>query len=367
MAQNTVKQQYYERFSASQRFEHMVLLVTFAGLAITGIPQRYATADWSRFIIGAMGGIESVRFIHRVLATLLMAESIYHGGVLTYKIFVLGQRAIMIPTIKDAKDVIQWILFNLGLRKEHPHLPRYNFGEKAEYLAVVWGTVVMVITGFMMWNPIATAEFLPGGLIPAAKAAHSGEALLAVLSIITWHMYNVHFKRFNKSMFTGKLSREEMLEEHGEELDDIESGKVKIQVPAEVIAKRKRVFWPYAIIVAVVLVAGLFYFVTFEETSIDTIPPSEIVVFAPDNLLDIEGDPQLGAAVWSTQRCAFCHGENAQGTTTAPALKGTDLTVVEFFRQVRRGGGEMPAFRKGDIPNPYILHIWTWLTEENNS
>ena len=121
--------------------------------------------------------------------------------------------------------MLTWIAFNLGLRKEHPHLPRYNFGEKAEYLAVVWGTIVMAITGFMMWNPITTTRFLPGSVIPAARAAHGAEAVLAVLSIIIWHMYNVHIKRFNKSMWTGKLSREAMEEEHAEELDAHHAGR----------------------------------------------------------------------------------------------------------------------------------------------
>ena len=106
--------------------------------------------------------------------------------------------------------LIQWIAFNLGIRHSHPHLPKYNFGEKAEYLAVVWGTLVMVGTGFMLWNPIATTSVLPGEVVPAALAAHSGEALLAVLSILTWHMYNVLFKRFNRSIFTGRLEHDAM-------------------------------------------------------------------------------------------------------------------------------------------------------------
>ena len=75
----------------------MILLVTFIGLALTGLPQKYASEPWAQSMIVALGGIESARIIHRFLATLLMAEAIYHGGVLSYKLFVLGQRATMIP------------------------------------------------------------------------------------------------------------------------------------------------------------------------------------------------------------------------------------------------------------------------------
>ncbi|MCZ7666212.1 MAG: hypothetical protein M5U34_02700 [Chloroflexi bacterium] len=59
--------------------------------------------------------------------------------------------------------------------------------KKIEYWAVIWGTAVMILTGFTLWNPIAITQFLPGQFIPAAKTAHSAEALLAVLSIVVWH------------------------------------------------------------------------------------------------------------------------------------------------------------------------------------
>jgi cytochrome b subunit of formate dehydrogenase len=353
----------YQRFTASQRFEHMVLLVTFSGLALTGLPQKFAAQAWAQQMIALMGGIESVRIIHRVLATILMAECIYHGGVITYKLFVLGRRATMLPGLRDLRDVRDWILFNLGLKAEHPHLPRYNFGEKAEYLAVVWGTVVMVITGFMLWNPIATTRVLPGTVIPAARSAHSNEALLAVLAIVIWHMYNVHIKRFNRSMFTGKLAREAMEEEHGEELAAIEQGvPQQPEIPEEIIARRHRRFWPYAIVVTITLTVGLILFITFEDSAIQTIPRREVQVFAP-NIEIIEGDPVVGASLWPTLRCAMCHGDKAGGMGDAPALQGTDLTFDDFYQQVREGAGEMPAFGPGEIPDAYLLHLWAWLTE----
>src|SRR3990172_8977642 len=180
MATKTRKQQ-YTRFAPSQRLEHFLLLVSMIGLFVTGLPQRYAEHQWAKTAIELMGGIESVRIIHRFMAILLIGESIYHAGVLSYKVFVLGSRLTMIPTLRDARDAWDFVMYNLGLEGKHPHMPRYNFGEKAEYLAVVWGTVLMGITGFMMWNPIATARFIPGNIIPVAKAAHSAEAVLAVL------------------------------------------------------------------------------------------------------------------------------------------------------------------------------------------
>lgn len=85
-------------------------------------------------------------------------------------------------------------------------------------------------------------------------------------------MYNVHIRRFNRSMFTGKLSQEAMAEEHAEELEAIERGEIPPEPPVEVIALRKRRFWPYAAVMTVLLVGGLIWFVSFEQTAIPTVP-----------------------------------------------------------------------------------------------
>jgi cytochrome b subunit of formate dehydrogenase len=354
----------YRRFSAEQRFEHIVLLVTFSGLALTGIPQRYAGEAWAQTMINLMGGIESIRIVHRILATILMAESIFHGGMLTYKLFVLGRKATMIPQLQDMRDVVQWIAFNLGLRREHPHLPKYNFGEKAEYLAVVWGTIVMVITGFMLWNPIATTSLLPGEVVPAAKAAHSGEAMLAVLSILTWHMYNVHVKRFNRSMFTGRLSHEEMEEEHGEELDNILQGIVEEDPPREVLDSRNRIFIPYAFGASSLLIIGLMWFITFEKSAITTINP--IAVNDTVNALSVTadiGDAESGLTVWETLDCSSCHGDNALGTPGMLniGIANTPLTFDTFVSKVRSGPADMVAYSIRDISNEDLAHLYQWL------
>ena len=361
-----VQQRQYKRFTAAQRFEHSIVILTFIGLAVTGLPQKYASEGWAQTLLSILGGIESVRIIHRFMATLLLMEAIYHGGVISYKLFVLGYRAIMLPTLRDLYDMRDWVLFNLGWKTEHPHLPRYNFGEKAEYLAVVWGTLLMAITGFMMWNPVATAKLLPGEFIPAARAAHGGEALLAVLSIITWHMYNVHVRRFNRAMFTGKASRAMMEEEHGEELEQIEAGHLPPPVPEAVLMQRKRLFWPYALVMATVLISGLIWFITFEDTSITTVPRRQVVVFAP-NVQPETADPAVGAALWPTLRCARCHGDDASGTFNGVDLRGVGMSFDEFYEQIRGGTQEMPAFSREEISDGFLLHLWAWLREQDNA
>ena len=110
--------------------------------------------------------------------------------------------------------------------------------------------------------------------------AADGEALLAVLSIVTWHFYNVHVKSFNKSMFSGSLSHHEMEEEHPLELAALETTQVKPIAPA-VLRQRQRVYLPAAVIFSLVLLVSVYFFVTFESTAITTVPRQTIEVFVP--------------------------------------------------------------------------------------
>lgn len=276
---NSVKT--YLRFNVWQRLEHGLLLISFTVLAVTGLPQKYADTGWADTLIQLLGGIETTRQIHHLAAILLMLGTIYHGAVITYKIFVLRLPLTMLPGWQDVKDGLQALANNLGLAPSQPSMGRYTFGEKFEYWAVIWGTVIMIITGFMLWNPIATTRFLPGQFIPAAKAAHGGEALLAVLAIITWHVYNVHIKHFNKSIFTGWISRHEMETEHPLELSDLETGQVRRPVDPVALERRRRAFIPVAVVISIVLLSGLYLFVAFEQTAITTIPRQEIDIYVP--------------------------------------------------------------------------------------
>ena len=281
-------QKQYPRFRIGARIEHFVLMVTFTVLAVTGIPQMFSLESAvARTAIDLMGGIETVRLIHRWAAFFLVAGSVYHVFTSAYRLYVKRERPRMMLNGQDLTDVINFVRYNLGLTDEHPKLPKFNFGEKFEYWAVVWGTVIMTITGFMLWNPIATTSVLPGSIIPAALAAHGGEALLAVVSIIIWHMYNVHIKHFNPSIFTGKLPREQMEEEHALELERLEAGgRPWPEIDRPVLEHRRRIFLAVSIVAGALILTVLVWAFTFEQTAITTIPQVTRDVFSP-----LEGTP----------------------------------------------------------------------------
>ena len=272
----------YPRFRLMARIEHAILMLSFTLLAITGLPQKYATAPISLNMIQFMGGIELVRLIHRGAAFVLIIGSVYHLFTSAYRLYVQREQMRMMLNLKDFRDIWDTIRYNLGFLSDAPRMPKFNFGEKLEYWAVVWGTVVMVITGFMLWNPIATTAVLPGQIIPVALAAHGGEAVLAVLSILIWHMYNVHIKHFNPSMFTGNLPHKIMEEEHALELERLGSGGAAWpELPLPVLHRRRRIFLIASVIIGGVILVVLVWAFTFEQTAITTIPQATRDVFTP--------------------------------------------------------------------------------------
>ena len=273
----------YERFPLARRIEHLVMLLSFTTLALTGLPQKFSSSPIAISFVRALGGIETLRTIHHTAAIVMMLGTAWHILVFGYMGYVRRTRLTMLPSLQDAKDGWQALLYNIGRAKTPPQMGRYTFEEKMEYWAFVWGAIIMGFTGFMMWNPITITKFLPGEVIPAAKAAHGAEAILAVLAIIIWHMYGVHIKRFNKAMFTGKITEEEMLHEHPLELADVKAGIADRPVDPVALRKRQRVYLPVAAVLALFMLLGIYGFVNAEQTAITTTErrAPTVVVFVP--------------------------------------------------------------------------------------
>ncbi len=282
MSKKTENTSMYERFPIWRRIEHIIMVLSFSTLGLTGLPQRFPESSVGVAIVQALGGIENLRLIHHVAAVVMMLGTAWHILVMGYSVMVLRERMSMLPSMQDAKDGIQALLYNIGFAREYPKMGRYTFEEKMEYWAFAWGAIVMGATGFMMWNPITATKFLPGEFVPAAKAAHGGEAVLAVLAIIIWHMYGVHIKRFNKAMFTGMQTEEEMLHEHPLELAEIKSGRTRHRPDPKTLRKRQMVYFPIAAVLTVAMLGGIYGFINAEDTSLTTIEPlTETQIYTP--------------------------------------------------------------------------------------
>ncbi len=170
----TEPQETFVRFSLSDRVQHVVLIVSFSLLGLTGLPQKYSSMDWAKTLVGAFGGIDNVRTIHHLNAVLLIAVCAYHVGYGLYRLFFRKARFEMLPGVKDARDAAGNIAYFLGLRQLRPRFDRYNYMEKFEYWAVVWGMSVMALTGTALLFPTLATSLVPGIVLPAAKSIHGG-------------------------------------------------------------------------------------------------------------------------------------------------------------------------------------------------
>jgi len=335
----------YLRFTVGHRVEHWVQVTAFVGLALTGLPQRYDGAWLSLKLIGVLGGVEVVRIIHRVFATILMLAVVYHFAAVGYRKYVLREPRTMVPDLSDLKAAGRSVAHAVGLHPEAPRQGRFTWEEKVEYWALIWGTGIMVLTGFFLWNPIATTAILPGEFIPAARVAHSAEALLAVLAVLVWHVYHVHLFHFNKSIYGGYLTREEMERFHTLELESRERGDY-VRPSSQEIRRRARRYLPVAGVVSVILLIGLYLFVVFESTAISTVDPIEdIDAYSPVETTSTTTTTLPGTPTWEgglnavfAAKCAGCHGSEA------PA-GGIDLST---YQGVLAGGNSGPGIVPGD-------------------
>lgn len=210
--------QYVVRFSAGQRVEHAVLMVTFIVLSVTGLAQRYYTADWAEFVILNLGGIEYTRLVHRAFGLLFTLSAIYHFGYVAYIFFAKHRKLTMVPTLDDFRGVVGTLKYTFGFGEKPPQFGRYDYRQKFEYWGVVFGGMVIIVTGYFLAFPLAVTRFLPGEVVAAAVELHGFEATLAVLTIVIWHLYDVSLRPgifpADTTIFTGRISRERMLEEH---------------------------------------------------------------------------------------------------------------------------------------------------------
>ena len=204
------------RMSRSQRIQHIALLSSFIVLVLTGFALKFPDS-WFASLLG-MG--ERVRGItHRVAAVVLIASSVYHLFYLALKRD--GRRLFrdLMPVPKDLTDVVQALAYYSGQRSEKPEFSRFNYAEKAEYWALVWGVIVMASTGIMLWARVFFGNLLPRWWLDIATAIHLYEAILATLAIIVWHLYQVLLDPdvypMNWAWWDGKMSFEHYLEEHG--------------------------------------------------------------------------------------------------------------------------------------------------------
>jgi cytochrome b subunit of formate dehydrogenase len=214
----------YQRFTRLNRVLHIIMIVSFMSLALTGMTLKFSYTGWAATLSRLFGGFETAGYIHRVAAVFMFGIFIVHLTDLWRQARrehislrrLLAGPDTMLPTKKDLKEFIGSLKWFLG-RGTRPLYGRWTYWEKFDYFAVFWGIFVIGSTGLMLWFPEFFTNFFPGWFINVATVIHSDEALLAVGFIFTVHFFNTHLRPEKFPMdiviFTGRMPLEEFKED----------------------------------------------------------------------------------------------------------------------------------------------------------
>ena len=220
-----VARRLFERWTFNERMQHLTLLIVFTILAITGFAVKFPDAWWVQPLFGSERGYVIRAWVHRTAGVLMTLAAVHH---LTYLLGTArGQTQLraLRPSRRDLGEARAMVAFNLGWRPRRPRFHRFTYVEKLEYWAVVWGTVVMTGSGFIMWFQTAALKRWPLFVIDLATVIHYYEAWLATLAILVWHLYSVIFRPdiypMNPVWLTGALTGEQMIHDHAAELEEL--------------------------------------------------------------------------------------------------------------------------------------------------
>ena len=240
------------RMNLTERIQHWVLILSFSLLVLTGLPLMFYELRLFRAVF-SYGRVFYIRgIVHRVAAVLLIADILWHFGytILTRR----GRKNFreLLPGPKDVRDAVALFGYNVGLSgwlyrkgvlrrfmdrhpfwkfEKPPDYGRYNFIEKLEYLSVAWGSLVMILSGFFMWNVELSLSLFPLWVLDIFVIAHGYEAMLAFLAIIIWHMYNVHLNPevfpMSRIWLDGRITGHQLKTLHALEYEKIEAERRK--------------------------------------------------------------------------------------------------------------------------------------------
>jgi len=264
----------YRRFGTLARRLHIMVIVSFIGLAVTGMALKFSYLAWAQWIAEFLGGFESTGYIHRVCAVITFGYFGIHiwdlfrqkrDSGLTWWGFLTGPNS-MLPRKKDWEDLKGTFKWFIGLGPR-PAYGRWTYWEKFDYFAVFWGVAIIGATGLILWFPEFFTRFLPGWFLNVATIIHSDEALLAVGFIFTVHFFNTHFRPdkfpMDTVIFTGRVPVEEFKEDRPEEYQQmVESGELEkhlVDPLPSYVVKGLKIFGATALIIGIILILLIIY------------------------------------------------------------------------------------------------------------
>lgn len=203
----------FQRFTLNQRIQHALLFTSTLALIFTGLSVKYPDS-WGIWTYKNAYTMGTVLLIHKMAGIVLIAAVVLN---ILY-VFIDWGHWDIVPRRKDFSDFAQMLRFFFRKSEERPKFGRYTYYQKFDYWAVVFGCALLIPTGIVLWFKSGAASLLPASYIAAARAIHSGEAVLAILAIFIFHFYNSHYNPddfpISWAWWHGKISEEKMKKEH---------------------------------------------------------------------------------------------------------------------------------------------------------
>jgi cytochrome b subunit of formate dehydrogenase len=279
MKASKVRALHFRRFSRLNRTLHILMILSFVSLALTGMTLKFSYTAWAAVVSRALGGYEGAGFIHRAAAVVmfgLFATHLWdlnrlrrreHGGSL-WK--MLTGPNTMLFTKRDLEEFTGTLKWFVGAGPR-PRYGRWTYWEKFDYFAVFWGIFVIGSTGLMLWFPVFFTRLIPGWLINVATIIHSDEALLATGFIFTIHFFNTHLRpeKFPMDLvvFTGRMPLVEFKRDKPAEYEElVASGKLEENLVwpyQRVVIRTFRAFAGTALAVGTLMVLWIIYAMVF--------------------------------------------------------------------------------------------------------
>ncbi len=192
-----------------ERIQHAVLALSFLTLVWTGFALKYPDQWWARPLLLLEGAHSMRSLIHRVAAAVFIGISVTHLVSLIASRKLRDHWKEMLPNTNDPREALSGFAYNLGLGDHPPVRSPHSYIEKAEYWAVVWGAIVMIASGTLLWANNLSMKLLPKAWLDISTSVHFYEAVLATLAIVVWHFYSIIFDPdvypLNTAFLTGKM------------------------------------------------------------------------------------------------------------------------------------------------------------------
>jgi len=176
-----------------ERLQHALLAVSFTLLVWSGFALKYPDQWWAWPLVHWEQYWPVRGTLHRTAAVMMLAVAFAHVTSLVVSRRLRSHWQALWPRRGDITEAVGALLYNFGVSSRKPPISAHSYVEKAEYWAVVWGTVIMAATGLMLWFNTLVLAWLPKSLLDLATTVHLYEAILATLSIVVWHFYSVIF------------------------------------------------------------------------------------------------------------------------------------------------------------------------------